>query len=103
MLARLAGSNAGEVHFSVPVFLTGPVAAFDAYLDRYHGPGAYSTASNDASVTFIIGTVVYGSASAVSAVAAADGSVSVRFTRLVSSAGPAKTISGQAQFTCRNT
>jgi len=105
VLAGKAGTNAGEVQLSAPVFLTGPVAAFDVYLDRYHGPGVYSTASQDASVMFLIGSSEYsdsGAGSAVSARAGADGSVSVVFTKLASSATPNATITGQAQFTCRN-
>jgi hypothetical protein len=39
---------------------------------------------------------------AISAVAAADGSVSASFSKLPSAADPARTISGKAQFTCRN-
>lgn len=105
VLSHDAASNAGEVQLSAPVFITGPVAAFYTYLDKYHGPGTYTTAGSDADVRFLIGTTEYdasGSSSAVRAVAGANGSVSVTFTKLAGSAGPAKTISGHAQFTCRN-
>jgi hypothetical protein len=106
VLSHDAASNAGEVQLSAPVFITGPVAAFYTYLDKYHGPGTYTTAGSDADVQFLLGTEQYdasGSGSAVTAVAGANGSVSVTFTKLAGSAGPAKNISGHAQFTCRNT
>jgi hypothetical protein len=88
------------------VFLTGPSAgAFTVFLDSYHGPGTYSLAGNDASVMFLIGSTQYsatGSGSAFSAAAGADGSVAVSFTKLASGAAQARTISGSAQFTCKN-
>lgn len=105
ILARDAGGDGGEVQLSVPVFLSGPTAAFSAFLDRYHGPGTYSTAASDAGVQFVIGTTEYdpaGPDSAVSAATDAAGSVSVTFTKLVSAADPSRTISGRATFTCQD-
>ena len=93
------------MQLSAPTFITGPNAAFSLYLEQYHGPGVYSSASNDACVMFLIGSSEYGmsgSGGAVSARAAADGSVSIVFTNLASSAASAATLTGQAQFTCRN-
>ncbi len=105
VLAQDASANGGEVQLSAPTFVTGPVGAFTVFLDSYHGPGTYTLASNDASVMVLIGNTQYsatGAGSTISAVAAADGSVSVSFTKLASSAGSSQTISGHAQFTCQN-
>jgi len=105
VLTQNASANGGEVQLSAPVFLTGPTAAFNLFLDKYHGPGTYSLTGNDASIVFLIGATQYsatGAGAAISAVASADGSVSVSFTRLASGSDPTKTISGKAQFSCKN-
>lgn len=105
VLAQNSSSHSNEVQLSAPVFLTGPAAAFNVFLDSYHGPGTYSSASNDVSIVFLIGPTQYsspGPGGSISAVASTDGSVSVSFTKLASGSDASKTISGHAQFTCRN-
>lgn len=105
VLAADASANGGEVQLSAPVFLSGPAAAFNLFLNNYHGPGTYSQRGNDANITFLIGSTEYisnGPSSAVTAVAGPDGSVSVTFSKLASGSDPSRTISGTARFTCKN-
>jgi hypothetical protein len=107
VLAADASDDGGEVLLSAPVFMSDPTAAVNLYLDNYHGPGTYSLGGgSDARITFTIGGTQYtpvDSSSAVTAIASQDGSVSVTFSKLASDADQSRTISGTAQFTCKNT